>query len=121
MTGTLYHRYISWRSGGVYTLLPPWRPSPIGPVPAARGHFRLSQGLSSSAKDTHVFSSLHKLYSRVKTAGGLAGVYTYESLAQLFLTSKIRGSFQVYQALLRSCGSQALLGLKVVSGEKEGG
>jgi len=40
MTRTLYHRYISGRSGGVYTLPPPWRPSPIGPVPAARGHFR---------------------------------------------------------------------------------
>ena len=111
MTRTLYHRYISGRSGGVYTLPPPWRPSPIGPVPAVRGHLRRTQELRSSAKDTHLVSSLYKLYSRVKTAGGLAGVYTYESLAQLFLTSKIRGSFQVYQALLRSCGSQALLGL----------
>jgi len=115
MTHTLYHRYISGRAGGAYTLPPPWRPSPIGPVPAVQGHFRLSQALSSSAKDMHVFSSLHKLYSRVKTAGGLAGVYTHESLAQLFLTSKIRGSFQVYQALLRSCGSQALLGLRDAS------
>ena len=106
MTRTLYHRYISGRSGGVYTLPPPWRPSPIGPVPALRGQLRRTQELRSSAKDTHVVWSLYKLYSRVKTAGGLVGVYTYEFLAQLFLTSKIRGFSYVYQALLRSCGSQ---------------
>ena len=81
MTHTLYHHYISGRYGGVYTLPPPWRPSPIGPVPALRGQLRQTQESMSSARDTHVVLSLYKLYSRVKTAGDLAGVYTYEFLA----------------------------------------
>ena len=45
--------------------------------------------------------------------GGWAGVSTYDFLAQLFLTSKMRCHFHVYQELLRSCGSQELLGLNV--------